>query len=74
MTNFFSYAIIHNVEDPVPFLWGYSPILEEGGMVCTSRYTAAHFRWATDVREVAVHPAFTFSQKIFEIFLKGRTL
>ena len=72
MTNFFPCAIIHNVEDPVPFIWGYSPILEEGGMVCTSRYTAAHFRWATDMREVAAHPAFTFSQKNFEIFFERK--
>ncbi len=72
MTNFFPCAIIHNVEDPVPFIWGYSPILEEGGMVCTSRYTAAHFRWATDMREVAAHPAFTFSQKNIEIFFERK--
>ncbi len=56
----------------MPFIWGCSPILEEGGMVCTSRYTAAHLRWATDVREVAVHPAFTFSQKNFEIFFERK--
>ncbi|MBQ5795044.1 MAG: hypothetical protein IIW14_03525, partial [Kiritimatiellae bacterium] len=43
-------------------------------MVCTSRYTAAHFRWATDVREVAVHPAFTFSQKNFEIFFERKNI